>query len=81
MVNAPVGAVDTDLVGADRDLDGVLKRLAGVGVAGAPTVSVVSETEEPECFHTTFNYMSSRIIPADRASRITRPQASRIFSS
>ena len=81
MVNAPVGAVDTDLVGADRDLDGVLKRLTGVGVARTPTVSVVSETEEPECFHATFNYMSSRIIPADRASRITRPQASRIFSS
>jgi len=55
--------------------------LAGVGVAGAPTVSVVSEAEEPECFHATFNYMSSRIIPADRASRITRPQASRIVSS
>ena len=73
MVDAPVGAVDADLVSADGDLDGLLERLASVGVARAATVSIVSEAEKPECFHTTFNYALRRIIPADRAIQVTPP--------
>ena len=73
MVDAPVGAVDADLVSADGDLDGLLERLAGVGVARAATVSVVSEAEKPECFHAAFNYVRRRIIPSDRAIQVTPP--------
>ena len=73
VVDAPVGAVDADLVSADGDLDGLLERLAGVGVARAATVSIVSEAEEPECFHATFNDVLRRIIPADRAIQVTPP--------
>jgi len=68
-----VGAVAADLVSADGDLDGLLERLAGVGVARAATVSIVSEAEKPECFHATFNYALRRIIPSDRAIRVTPP--------
>ena len=72
VMDAPIGSVDADLVGADRDLDGVLECLAGVGVTRALTVSVVSEAEKPECFHATFNYEDDRTIPTGRASRVTR---------
>ena len=72
VVDAPIGSVDADLVGADRDLDGVLERLRSVGVAGAVSVSVVSEAEEPKCFHATFNYVGRQGIPAVGASRVTR---------
>ncbi|EGV12336.1 hypothetical protein HMPREF9058_1178 [Actinomyces sp. oral taxon 175 str. F0384] len=36
-------------------------------------MSIVSEAEKPECFHTIFNYSRRRIIPSDRAIRVTPP--------
>ena len=53
VVDASVGAVDADLVRPDRATaisTASLERPAGVGIAGAATVSVVTEAEESESF-------------------------------
>src|SRR5699024_6560850 len=51
VVDAEVGTVDADLVGADGDVDRVVEHLAGGQSPGGGTVAVVAEAEESESTH------------------------------
>ena len=66
VVYAEVRAVDTQLIGTLRDLDGIPQGLACIGIAGPAPGSVVTETEKTETLHSHDNILDPNNISGSR---------------